>query len=407
MARILILSQAFYPDSTAVSQVLADLAEDLYRKGHDVEVLSSRRAYENPGVSYPPLESYRGVTIRRFRQAGFSKKNPIGRAANFASFNAAVLPWLLLIRKGRYDAMIGTTSPPLLSYVGLMAARFKRIPFCFYAMDLQPELAIVSGYLRRDNLSTRLFMKMSDYAYRKSNLVVTLDRFMATHIVRRGAQPNKIKIIPIWPVMSEVYNGSRQANPFRREMGFGDKIVIMYSGNMAVVHPLDTLLEAAVALRNDERFLYVFIGGGVRKKDVEAFKMEHRLANIVLLPLQPREVAHISLGSADLQAVIHGNACTGYTHPSKVYGAMFIGKPILYIGPEPSHISDILEQCHGNIAVKHGASQELAEKLKIFASSGEEEWKRVGERNKEYVHQQFSRSFLVGRLTKEIESIIP
>ena len=207
--------------------------------------------------------------------------------------------------------------------------------------------------------------------------------------------------------MSTRLSGPRLANTFRQKMSFGEKTVIMYSGNMAVVHPLDTLLEAAVALRNDERFLFVFIGGGVRKKDVLDFQRDHGLKNIVLLPLQPREEIHISLGSADLQVVIHGDGCTGYTHPNKVYGAMFLGKPILYIGPEPSHISDILEQCPGNISVRHGAARELAEKIKLFASSGEAEWARVGERNRQFVCEHFSRVSLTNRLIMEIESIIP
>jgi glycosyltransferase involved in cell wall biosynthesis len=190
-------------------------------------------------------------------------------------------------------------------------------------------------------------------------------------------------------------------------MGFGDKIIIMYSGNMAVVHPLDTLLEAALAMKDDERLLFVFIGGGVRRKGVEVFKRAHGLANIVLLPLQPREEIHLTLGSADLQIVIQGDGCTGYTHPNKIYGAMFLGKPILYIGPEPSHISDILEQCPGNISVEHRAPMELTEKIRTFASLGEAEWARIGESNKRFAESHFNRTSLIGRIIREIEAIIP
>jgi glycosyltransferase involved in cell wall biosynthesis len=119
------------------------------------------------------------------------------------------------------------------------------------------------------------------------------------------------------------------SNSFRIENHFGDKIVIMFSGNHSYVHQLDTLLEAAKLLKDNSIFLFVFVGGGVRKKDVTEFKAMHRLKNIVQLPFQPRENIHNSLGSSDIQVVILGNGLVGYTHPNKVYGAMYLGKPML------------------------------------------------------------------------------
>lgn len=401
------ISQVFYPDTSAVSQYMTDLAEDLCLRGHGVEVLSSRYAYENPRISYDSLESYHGITITRLWQTCFNKKSPLGRIINFASFNGAMLLRLMITRKSRYDAIIGTTVPPFLSFIGLLAARLKRIRFCFWAMDLQPELAIVSGYLRKNSLAAKLFTKMSVHIYRKADLIVALDRFMASHIVRKGAHPERVKRIPVWQAMSQIYEGTRQANPFRQDMGFGNKIVVMYSGNMAVVHPLNTLLEAAAVLKDDSRFLFVFVGGGVRKKDVEEFKNKHNLDSIRLLPLQPREYIHVSLGSADLQVVVHGNGCTGYAHPSKIYGGMSIGKPILYIGPKPSHVADILDECPWNISVLHGEVDRLVDELRRFAELGEEEWRRMGKKNSEYAQLHFTRSLLCGRLIREIEGILP
>jgi glycosyltransferase involved in cell wall biosynthesis len=207
--------------------------------------------------------------------------------------------------------------------------------------------------------------------------------------------------------MSRIYEGTRQANLFRQEMGFGEKIVVTYSGNMAVVHPLNTFLGTAAALKDDNRFLFVFIGGGLRKKDVEQFKNKHNLENIRLLPLQPREYIHVSLGSADLQVVIHGNGCTGYTHPSKIYGGTSIGRPILYIGPKPSHVTDILDECPWNISVLHGEVDQLVDELRRFAELGQESWERMGKKNRECALLHFTRSLLCGRLIQEIEGILP
>jgi len=405
MARILMISQVFFPDTASVSQHLTDLAEALARKGHEVDVLTSRRAYENPKVAYPRAERVRGVRIRRLPQSYFAKKHPVGRILNLVTFNGILLFRLLMIRKGRYDVMIGTTVPPFLSNIGLFAARIKRIPYFFWAMDLQPELAIAAGYLQEGKAPARFLMTISERVYRRADLIVALDRFMAEHMIRRGAPPRRVKTIPVWPVVPEVYQGSRPDNPFRRKMGIGDRVVVMYSGNMAVVHPLDTLLLAAAALKDDDRFAFAFIGGGARRKDVAVFKETSELKSILLLPLQPRDQIHLSLGSADLQVVIHGSRCTGFTHPNKIYGAMYVGKPILYIGPNPSHISEILEELPWNISVRHGDVDLLADELRRFAGLGEREWARMGDRNREYAERHFAPPKLRDRLIREIEAM--
>jgi glycosyltransferase involved in cell wall biosynthesis len=178
-------------------------------------------------------------------------------------------------------------------------------------------------------------------------------------------------------------------NSFRIENFFGDKVVVMYSGNHAYVHQLDTLLEAAKILKNNSRFLFVFVGGGVRKKDVTEFKAMYQLDNIIQLPFQPRENIHNSLGSSDIQVVILGDGQVGYTHPNKVYGAMYIGKPILYIGPAESHVSDLLNYSEGNISVQHGQSKILADKIEELFSKSWDEINSIGENNLTYANNNF------------------
>jgi glycosyltransferase involved in cell wall biosynthesis len=189
--------------------------------------------------------------------------------------------------------------------------------------------------------------------------------------------------------MEKTYRGSRMSNPFRIENKFGDRVVIMYSGNHAYVHHLDTLLKAALILKDNSHFLFVFVGGGVRKKDVAEFKNKHNLENIIQLPFQPRENIHNSLGSSDIQVVILGNGQVGYTHPNKVYGAMYIGKPILYIGPKESHVADLINDLDGNISVQHGESQILAEKIEALFSRSWDEINRIGENNLSYANENF------------------
>ncbi len=401
--KIIIISQVFWPDESAGSQILTDLAEALIKNGFEVDLITSGNAYENHNIFYPKEEDYKGINIKRLRTSWFGKGSRLGRFITFLTFNVKLFFSLLFIRKGRYELMISLSVPPLISFFGIIVARLKKIKFLFWAMDLQPELAILSGYLNKNSCLTKMLLLMGDYAYKKSDLIITLDKYMAEHIKKRGAKGERIKVIPVWPVMYDIYAGNRLDNPFRIKHSFADKVVIMYSGNHSVMHSLDMLLNVALDLKDDPRFLFVFIGGGVRKRDVTDFKEKHLLTNIVQLPLQGRGKIHLSLSSADIHAVVLGNGCTGYTHPSKIYSAMAIGRPVLHVGPKQSYIIDILNACQGNISVEHNQKELLAKELCSFANMGHDQWNKIGNKNMDYVKEHFSKENLINQFISQVK----
>ena len=395
--KILVLTQVYWPDTVATAQHLADICTDLSKSGHDVTVLTSRFAYENTKEKYPARESHQGVRVIRLRNTGFGKATVLGRLMDFFTFNVLIFFRLIFLGRRQYDMILGMTSPPLVSWMGCLAARWKNIRFCYWTMDLQPELAIQSGMIKEGSMVARCLTQMGRMIFKRSNRIVALDRFMAEHCETYGAKKESTVVVPVWPVMSERYTGPRSENPFRIKEKLGDKFVIMYSGNHSYVHPLDTLLESALELKDRDDILFVFIGGGVRKKDVAEFKEKHKLENMIQLPYQPRDQIHFSLGSADLQVVIMGDGQVGYTHPNKIYGAMFLAKPILYIGPAPSHVSEILEHCPGNISVQHGESPKLTEAIVEFVARGHAE----NETGRSKQHAICSLEFSPRRITKK------
>lgn len=404
--KIICISQVYWPDNVAVAQHLYDLLKLLSTRNHEVTIITSRHNYEHPEIIYPARECCERVHIHRLPNTGFGKQTKLGRLVDFLSFNFLIAWKLLFIGRKSCDVMIGLTSPPLLSYIGIKIARMKKMRFVYWTMDLQPELSVVAGYMKEGSSMAQTIQKRGDYIFRHADRIIVLDKYMKEHICRRLHSDRKgIDVIPVWPVMESVYEGKREDNPFRQENGFGDRIVIMYSGNHSVMHPLTTLLETAVRLSDDKRFLFVHIGGGVRLQEVREYKEEYGLDNVMILPYQPRERIHLSLGSADIQVVSLGEGCVGYTHPNKVYGAMFIGKPILYIGPEKSHISDILNVCKGNIAVCHEESELLAEKLLAFAGLSESQKNAIGLCNKTFAEQHFHPDVLLDQMIRSVESV--
>jgi hypothetical protein len=129
----------------------------------------------------------------------------------------------------------------------------------------------------------------------------------------------------------------------------------MYSGNHSPCHPLDTLLDAARALTTRTDIVFCFVGGGSEQAKVR----EAGLSNVKCLPYQPLNELSGSLSAADLHVVVMGEAFVGIVHPSKVYNILSVGAPVLYIGPEPSHVTDIASQQGRFFLTRHGDTQSV------------------------------------------------
>lgn len=400
---LVILTQVYFPDTVSVAQHLTDLCLRLEKKGHNITIITSRFGYDN-GKKFKSLEKHGNITIKRVWQTQFGKKYIILRALNFFTFNMSLMVAAILLPKRDVDCILGTTSPPFSGIVGILLSKLKKAPFHFWVMDLQPELSIASGIISKKSINAKIFTYLGNFIIRSCTGIFSLDRFMTSYLVSRGADISRISEIPVWPVNESEYQGKRTDNPFRIKNEFGDKLVVMFSGNHSKVHPMDTLLEACKNLKENTDLLFAFVGGGVRREQVSIFKKTLNLINIQQFAFQPRETFHISIAASDIQVVIMGDGQVGYTHPNKIYGAMFLGKPILYIGPEESHVSDILSKTNGNISVRHGEVEKLVYELESFSRLDAVDIRRIGEENKKYAQDNFSPKALIDQMIDSIES---
>lgn len=346
--RILFLNQTFYPDVASTAQYTSDLAATLAERGHEVTVVCSRRAYDNPSERYPRRERWRGVEIRRIWCSGFGKKARWRRAADFGSFIVNCAAHLLLLR--RFDVVVGMTSPPLISWLGARFARAKGGRFVFWVMDLNPDEALAAGWLQEGSRPTRVLQAILLDSLRGSTAVIALDRFMARRIQHKGVDAERIAVIPPWSHDDVVRYDADGRERFRRSHGLDGKFVVMYSGNHTPCHPLATLLEAARALARRPDIAFCFVGGGSELATVRRWASEHALTNIVILPYQPLSALAASLSAADLHTVVMGDPFVGIIHPCKVYNIRALGSPYLYIGPPESHVTELAPAA----SIRHG-----------------------------------------------------
>ncbi|HEU4766581.1 MAG TPA: glycosyltransferase family 4 protein [Pyrinomonadaceae bacterium] len=349
--RILLLNQCFYPDVVSTAQHLTDLATALAARGHDVTVVTSDRGYDDPTKRFPRREQWQGITIIRISSLSLGKKSRWRRAASFASFMATCALRLLTLK--RFDVVVALTSPPLISFLATLFVKLKGGRFCFWVMDLNPDEAIAAGWLDENSSLARLLQRMLRYSLRNAEKTMVLDRFMKERVLAKGTDAERIAIVPPWSHDDAVQYSSTGREAFRGEHGLSDKFVVMYSGNHSPCHPLDTLLAAAVELGPRADVAFCFVGGGSEHAKVREFALRHELSNVKCLPYQPLNELSNSLSAADLHVVVMGELFVGIVHPCKVYNILSIGTPVLYIGPDESHVTDLkytfLSSRHGDV----------------------------------------------------------
>jgi glycosyltransferase involved in cell wall biosynthesis len=295
------------------------------------------------------------------RSTRFGKTAKWRRIADFASFILACS--LRLATLPRQDKVLALTTPPLISFIGALRAKLWREKFCYWVMDFNPDEAIAAGWLRAGSSAAKLLELMSRFSLKSADRIIALDGFMRDRITAKGIPGEKVVVIPPWSQDHDVRYDAAGRERFRSENGWGAKFVVMYSGNITPVHPLDTLMDAAERLRDDSGILFCFIGEGGYLSHLKQRALRAGLTNVLFLPYQPLSALSASLSSADAHVVAMGNPFVGLVHPCKIYNILAVAAPVVYIGPSPSHVTEMFSE-HGpeypSARVRHGDAEELA-----------------------------------------------
>ena len=403
---LLIFSQTFVPDPASVGQHVADVAIEMARRGYRVRVYASGRGYEDPTVKYPRRENLQGVEVRRFPLASFGKKNLLLRVLGTAAFQFQCL--MVGLFTPRVDGIFFSTSPPLVGVIASFVGLLRRVPIAYWAMDLNPDQLIGLGKLKPTSLTARFLEAVNRIILRRSNLIIALDRFMAERLLKRGDYRQKLMIAPPWPHEESIGSGNESAapNPFRERHGLNGRFAVMYSGNHSPSNPLTTLLEAAVRLKDEPGIRFLFVGGGHGKKEVEQFIRLHNLQNTASLPYQPLKQLEHSLSAADVHVVSLGNEMVGIIHPCKIYGAMAVRRPILFFGPSPSHVADLLDKHPFGVTVAHGDVEGAVAAIEQLRDRDASARAAMGSIGRQVLETSLSQRILCGQLCDRLEETL-
>ena len=197
MNRLFFLNRYFFPDHSATSQILSQLALHLTESGHDVHVITSRQLYDDPVARLPAEETDRGVKIHRLLGTHLGRSGLLGRSVDYFSFYISA--WrLLLAIADQDDILVTMTDPPLLSILGMHIARRRRLRVINWLQDIYPEVASELGVpLIRGPVSTLLRLRAGCIASHGRRQHCCREPVWPKSS-QLGVASERIKVIPNW-----------------------------------------------------------------------------------------------------------------------------------------------------------------------------------------------------------------
>lgn len=365
---IAFFNRSFYPDTTATSQLLTDLCEDLIRDhGCRVTVVAGMPLL--PSVStaetgaVPAREVHNGIQIVRARGTRFSKKRFAGRAANYVTYFLSAC--YAGQRLDRPDIVVALTDPPIIGLAAWLSARRFGAPLTMVFQDLFPEVTVLLDDFHSDTVDAAL-QAVNKFLVRRSAANVALGETMRKRLIEgKGAPPGRTPIIANWADTTAIAPGPKR-NLFSETHGLADKFVVMHSGNIGLSQSLETLVDAAALLRDLPDIQVVFVGEGVKKAELQERTRSLGLNNVTFLPFTPKERLSESFASADVFVISLQRGLAGYIVPSKLYGILASGRPYVAAVEEECEVAALTRAHQCGLVAEPGNAQQLADRVRVF-----------------------------------------
>jgi len=369
MSRLIFVNRFFFPDHSATSQILSDLAFHLAGSGRDVQVVTSRQVYDDPKAALPGHDIVNGVHVHRIPSTHFGRSSLLGRSIDYASFYRSIRRCLSALAV-HGDVVIVKTDPPLLSVAAMAPVRRNGARLVNWLQDIYPETAAILGVpLMRGPVANGL-AALRDRSLRRSAASVVVGELMARRIANRGAAETDIHVIANWCNDTVIRPLAAEQNPLRRQMDLTGKFVLGYSGNLGRAHDHETVLGAAEQLRHDPRYVFLMVGGGKRFADLADMVRRRGLDSAFrFLPYQPSSLLRECLTLPDAHWLTLNPRLEGLIVPSKFYGIAAAGKPMIFIGAKDGELARLVRQHACGVVVAPGDAGTLVATLQRWSDA--------------------------------------
>ena len=368
MARIGIFYHFLHPDPVISSILFSELAVDLARRGWHVDGHCSNRGSGTSNSQYPAQTSWQDVTIHRVWRPRWKQNSSLGRILNAVWM---IVSWSLcaLRRENRPDVILLGTDPILSVLIApvwrLLRPRTKIVHWCF---DLYPEAAYADGILVNGGGISRVLHFLLKRSYHACDVIVDIGPCMRVLLARYSPGSASATLVP-W-ALSEPPAVVPTPSVMRQPIFGSARLALMYSGTMGRAHSYQDLLELMRTLRSESAHLALSVQGNREQQLREALNEED--TNVSIIPFASSSELELRLATADVHVVSLHPTWTGTVVPSKFFGALAVGRPVLFCGSRESGIARWIEQHDVGWVLEPGNAAEIAILLSAWADNSEE-----------------------------------
>ena len=394
--RLLCVTPHFAPDVAPTGVVISRIVEELARRGHSIEVVTSFPWYRDHRIE----PGYEGAIVRHedtpwgrvTRLHPFpapDKRHIVRRAVSFAGFSS--LAAILGARGGAVDGVLAVSPPLTLGLTGVAIARARKAPLVFNLQDVFPDVAIELGVVSNPTF-IKAIRRLEAFTYARADAITVLSTDLRANIEPRVDSAAKIRVIPNF-VDTETVRPLDRDNPYRREFGLDGKTVVMYAGNVGLSQSLHLLLEAAAALSYEEDLVFVINGQGAQRDELE--RSARGLSNVRFVDLQPVERLPEVLAAGDIHVVPLKRGLARASVPSKTYSILAAGRPIVASVDPGSEVARIVEEAAAGVAVPPEDAEALTKAIRSLVESPATA-REMGEKGRAFVERWASPAAVAG-----------
>jgi glycosyltransferase involved in cell wall biosynthesis len=297
------------------------------------------------------------------------------RLLNWTVFTVWMFVRLLVSRSGRERELIFVTCPPTLPAAMWILCKLRSWEYTYIAYDLYPDEPVELGYISENGLLHRLWEWLDARAFEDAKHIVALGPVMKDRIAAKtspGFDRDKIVIIHNWEDETFIKPMAKDENWFSEKHDLVEPFTILYSGNIAQFHNLETLVRAAGAFE-DENVRFLIIGEGDNKENIISIAEEQGIRGdtVKFLPYQPWDDLPYSLTSGDVSVVAVKDGFEGIVVSSKMYTAMAAGMPILGIVQPHDDEARIIDAFDAGLHAEQGEPEEVIKAIETWRANPE------------------------------------
>ncbi len=336
--RVLLLNLYYPPDTSATAKMAQTVVEALANK-HDVTVLSGRPSYdptERRNWHLYQIEESGKIRVIRVGSTDYPRVQMKKRVFNYLSYVLLAVPRALFLP---CDVILAMTDPPFEGIVGAFVAMLKNKPYVYNIRDMYPDMA-VGGSIVQPGLLARIWEKLHRWALRRATTVVVLGDDMRNRILAKGLAPAHVVVVRDG---AEISAGAKPQldDSVIQAIRQGFTFVLLHAGNLGFYGAWDTLVEGAKQLAEDGVGL-VFVGDGAQRERLKSACSG--IPNVRFLPFFPGSKIPSVLAAADAHVITVKRGLEGVVVPSKMYGILAAGKPILAVAPNECDVVSLGSQ---------------------------------------------------------------